>query len=110
LLKELQQQAARSPRLRSHYFSEAGYRESIARSHLIQAGLVLREMLASGGGDATLRGNFQVRLASARRELGQGNVLSEANGPTDPLTIGVIVADALLVAGGGLWWWKRSRK
>jgi len=110
LLKELQQQAARSPRLRSHYFSEAGYRESIARSHLIQAGLVLREMLASGGGDATMRGNFQVRLASARRELGQGNVLSEANGPTDPLTIGVIVADALLVAGGGLWWWKRSRK
>lgn len=111
LLKELQRQAARSPRLRSHYYTESGYRESIARSHLIQAGLVLKEMLSSGGGDATMRGNFQVRLASARRELGQGNVPSHGNDTTsDPMMIGVIVADVVLVVGGGLWWWRRSKQ
>ncbi len=111
LLKDLQQQAARSPRLRSHYYTEAGYRESIARSHLIQAGLVLKEMLNSAGGDVTMRGNFQVRLASARRELGQGNLHSQSDETgTDPLMTSVIVADVVLVVGGGLWWWRRSKQ
>lgn len=109
LQRLLEDLARKSPRLRSHYWTEAGYRQSIARSHLIHACRTLKSMVDAKGGDDGLRAHFHRRLDQAHAQVTLGPATGQTqNGDWDFASTGIVVFDVLLVLGAAVWWIRRS--
>jgi hypothetical protein len=108
LQKSLEERARNSPRLRSHYWTEWGYRQSVARSHLIQACLALRQMAQSRGGEESTRTNLHRRIDLAHAQTlpdpaGTGAKSAE----WDVMSLGIVGLDVVLLLGGVAFWWMR---
>jgi hypothetical protein len=111
LQKSLEDLARRSPRLRDHYWTEAGYRQSVARSHLIQACQALRQMVEARGGDDALRANLHRRIDVAHAQsLPAATPPAVESSNWDAFTLGIVMADVLLVLGGAVYWWVRRNQ
>ena len=110
LHQQLLVDSRKNPRLRSQYWTAAGYRQSVERAHLIQACESLKRMVDAQGGDDRLRGTFQRRMDLARVPLGFEKQTAPAVANNwDLMTIGMIVFDAAIVLGAvGFWWIRRT--
>lgn len=112
LQQSLKEQARNNPRLRSHYWTESGYRQSVARSELIKACQALRLLVDSRGEENHLRVNFHHRIDLAHTHALYGLFPSPSSvSDWDGTTIGILCFDVALVFGAAaFWWWRRNQR